>query len=186
MTDAEAIQRVLDDEDEAFRFLVERHSRAIFRLACRMTGRTDDADDIVQEAFLRAYRRLEAFEQRSSFSTWLHQIAVRCTLDLIDSRKRHNEQQDHEENPMTERIADDAATPDRNAMGRDTRERIAAALSLLTGNEHTAFILRHCEGMSIEEIGTVLGTNTNATKNTIFRAVKKLRSELEPLVRISP
>jgi len=185
MTDGEAIERTLDGDEEAFRVLVERHGRNVFRLACRMTGNADDAEDVVQEAMIRAYQRLSTFERRASFSTWLHQIAVRCALDLIDSRKRRREQQDSEENPMLERIEDKRPHPERQTFGAQTRDHVAAALKLLTWNEHAAFVMRHFEGMSIREISQALGTNDNATKNTIFRAVRKLRAELEPLARMT-
>jgi len=183
MTDGEAIERTLAGDDEAFRVLVERYARAVHRIAARITGHAEDAEDVVQESMIRAYQRLSTFERRSSFATWLHQIAVRCALDLIDSRRRRREQQDSEEVPMIDRIEDQEALPDRRTLGAEARERVAAALGLLTSNEHTAFVMRHCEGMSIREIGSALGTNDNATKNTIFRAVKKLRAELEPFVR---
>src|SRR3954452_18419890 len=88
MTDVAAVSRARDGDAEAFRLLVERHSRAIFRVAWRMTGNQHDADDVVQEAFLRAYRQLDAFEERANFSTWLHRIAVNCALDLLRARKR--------------------------------------------------------------------------------------------------
>lgn len=181
MTDAEAIEKALAGDDDAFRELVERHSRAVYRLAYRMTGRADDADDVVQETMLRLYQRLSTFERRASFTTWLHQIAVRCALDLLDARQRRREQQDTEVHPMLERTEDTAAQPERKALSAEVRDSVAQALGCLTASEHSAFILRHCEGMSIREIGAALGTNDNATKNTIFRAVRKLRERLEPL-----
>lgn len=181
MTDAEAIEKALAGDDDAFRALVERHGRTVYRLAYRMTGRPDDADDVVQETMLRVYQRLSTFERRASFTTWLHRIAVRCALDLIDSRQRRREQQDAEENPMLERTADTEALPERRALSAEVRECVARALGCLTASEHSAFVLRHCEGLSIREIGTALGTNENAAKNTIFRAVRKLRDHLEPI-----
>src|SRR5499427_7816408 len=80
-------------DPEAFRVLVERHSRALFRLAFRMTGNESDAEDIVQETFLRAYRQLAKFDERASFGTWLYRIATNYALDLVRSRNRRNEQQ---------------------------------------------------------------------------------------------
>ena len=75
----------------AFAPLVERHSRSVFRLAYRLTGNEQDAEDVVQETFLRAYKQLENFESRASFGTWLYRIAANYSLDLIRSRKRHHE-----------------------------------------------------------------------------------------------
>src|SRR5512145_1862254 len=85
-TDAAAVALARGGDSEAFRALVERHSRAVFRLAHRMTGNAHDAEDVVQETFLRAYRQLGRFESRANFGTWLHRIAVNCSIDLIRSR----------------------------------------------------------------------------------------------------
>ena len=75
-------------DTDAFRVLVERHSRALFRLAYRMTGNQQDAEDVVQDSFLRAYKQLARFDERASFGTWLYRIAINCSLDLVRSRKR--------------------------------------------------------------------------------------------------
>ena len=177
-TDNDLVERVRGGDDEAFRVLVERHSRAIYRAAYRITGNAADADDVVQEAFLRAYRAAGSFDARASYTTWLHRIAINCALDLIDSRKRRDQRinDDHD----LSLIATHDASPDRIVLGSEMQRAIAAAMSGLTGNERTAFVLRHFEGMPLEEIGQILGTRLNATKNTVFRAVKKLRQQLQP------
>ena len=86
-TDATAVALARDGDSDAFRALVDRHSRAVYRLAHRMTGNPQDAEDVVQETFLKAYRQLGRFESRANFSTWLHRIAVNCSIDLIRGRK---------------------------------------------------------------------------------------------------
>src|ERR1700732_1816372 len=92
-TEAAAIDRAKAGDGEAFRVLVDRHSRSVFRLAFRMTGNEQDAEDLVQETFLRAYRQIARFEGRAGLSTWLYRIAANCSLDLIRARKRRQEQQ---------------------------------------------------------------------------------------------
>src|SRR5918993_4712563 len=87
--DALAIERAKAGDSDGFRTLVQRHSRSVFRLAYRMTNNEFDAEDVVQETFLRAYKQLDSYESRSSFSTWLYRIAANYSLDLIRSRKRH-------------------------------------------------------------------------------------------------
>src|SRR5260221_10126852 len=89
-SDVAAISRGRGGDPDAFRLLVERQSKTIFRVAYRMTGNEHDADDVVQETFLRAYRTLDRFEERANFSTWLHRIAVNCSLDLLRARVRHD------------------------------------------------------------------------------------------------
>jgi RNA polymerase sigma-70 factor (ECF subfamily) len=177
-TDTELVERVRGGDEDAFRLLVERHSRPIHRSAYRITGNGADADDVVQETFLRAYRALDRFDARATFTTWLHRIAINCSLDLIDARKRREGKTDAGED-MTS-IASHDATPDRIVHSLQMQQAVAAAMDRLSGNERTAFVLRHFEGMPLEEIGKVLGIRMNATKNTVFRAVKKLRQQLQP------
>src|SRR6185369_14568172 len=92
LTDAAIVARARSGDADAYRVLVERHSRALFRLAFRMTGNESDAEDVVQESFLRAYRQLGKFDERATFGTWLYRIATNCSLDLVRSRKRRSEQ----------------------------------------------------------------------------------------------
>ena len=184
VNDATVIQEVLSGNPDSFRHLVDRHSRPIFRLGYRMTGNEHDADDVVQETFIRAYRQLGNFESRANFGTWLHRIAVNCSLDLLKSRKRRDgRRHDDGEDSMLENIPSNDPDQERLLGSAELREAVEQAMNNLSENERTAFVLRHFEGMSIDEIGGTLGTKVNATKNTIFRAVQKLREELEPLVR---
>jgi len=184
-TDAAAVALARDGDSEAFRALVERHSRAVFRLAHRMTGNASDAEDVVQETFLKAYRQLSRFESRANFSTWLHRIAVNCSIDLI--RARPHRESGHDATDLEQFGAADAAvagrpSPERLMLSAEVQERISDAMSALSRMERAAFVLRHFEGQSIDEISRALGLKTNATKHSIFRAVKKMRQALEPLV----
>ncbi len=186
--DIATVSRAKRGDAEAFRLLVERHSRAIFRVAYRMTGNEHDADDVVQETFLRAYRRIETFEERANFSTWIHRIAINCSLDLLRARGRHDKHHGGgiEDEEMSRTLQTNDPQPDRLALSAELQKHVVAALDRLSGNERTAFILRHFEGMPVEEIGRTLGIQVNAAKHTIFRAVKKLRESLEPFVRSTP
>ncbi len=170
-------------------YCVERHSRNVFRLAYRMTGNEQDAEEVVQETFLRAYRQLAKYESRSSFATWLFRIASNYGLDLIRARKRHNERREpagaEGELDVMQAIPSTSPTPDRIAFSGEVRDRVNIALEEFSPQERTAFVLRHFEGLSIEEIGASLGTGTNATKHSIFRAVQKLRRSLEPFVSVA-
>jgi RNA polymerase sigma-70 factor (ECF subfamily) len=184
--DPSVVARARDGDRDAFRSLVERHSRYIYSLAHRMTGNAQDAEDVVQEAWLKAHKQLSRFEARADFRTWMHRIAVNCSIDLIRAR-RHREDahdpMDLEQGPLSERGAEAQATPERMAASVQISDRVNDALNLLTALERAAFTLRHVEGMSIEEVGEKLGMKTSATKHSIFRAVKKMRAALEPFVQ---
>jgi RNA polymerase sigma-70 factor (ECF subfamily) len=175
-SDALAIARAKGGDSGGFRSLVERHSRAVFRLAYRMTGNESDAEDIVQETFLRAYKQLNRYESRSSFSTWLYRIASNCAVDLIRARKVRQPVEVPETLPARD------PDPDRMLYSSEVQRRVTEAMDDLSGQERTAFVLRHFEGLSIEEIGRSLGVGENAAKHSIFRAVQKLRRALEPMV----
>jgi len=187
-TDAAQVALVLGGDPDAFRVLVDRHSRRLFRLAYRMSGNEHDAEEIVQDAFLRAYRRLDRFESRSNFGTWLYRICANCALDRLrkqrteDTRREQaTETEDGATDPLdTAQSADPA--PDRLAMSGELGAGVRAAMETLSGTERTAFVMRHVDGFSIEEISQTLDVSIGATKNTIFRAVQKLRKHLEPLV----
>jgi RNA polymerase sigma-70 factor (ECF subfamily) len=185
-TDAAAVALARDGDSEAFRALVERHSRAVFRLAQRMTGSPQDAEDVVQETFLRAYKRLGRFESRANFGTWVHRIAANCSIDLI--RSRANRETGHEPDDLEQFGAavepTDAmsTSPERLMLSSEVQQRVQAAMASLSRMERAAFTLRHFEGQSIEEISRALGLKTNAAKHSVFRAVKKMRVALEPFV----
>lgn len=188
LTDAAAVALARDGDSEAFRALVERHGRTVYRVAQRMTGSPQDAEDVVQETFLRAYKQLGRFESRANFGTWLHRIAVNCSIDLIRSRAHRetgHEAEDLEMLGATVERADAVGTsPERLMLSSQVQERVQAAMASLSRMERAAFILRHFEGQSIEEISGALGLKTNAAKHSIFRAVKKMRTALEPFVAV--
>lgn len=183
--DRTAVARACAGDADAFRSLVESHSRYLFSVAQRLTGSAADAEDAVQDAWLKAHRQLGQFEQRADVRTWLHRITVNCSIDLIRSR-RHRElthdPADLEQGPLSERSSDRQAQPDRLAESGEIRERVTEAMGLLTARERAAFMLRHVDGMSIEEIGEALGLKASAAKHSIFRAVRKMRGALEPYV----
>jgi RNA polymerase sigma-70 factor, ECF subfamily len=179
---AVVLARAREGDDEAFGALVERHSRAAFRLAFRLTGNEQDAEDVVQESFLRAYRQLGRFEARSNFGTWLHRIVANCSLDLIRSRKaRRDVRQAEPLEAIVDVLPADEPGPERVARDGEIQRRVEASMDLLSPLERAAFTLRHFEGRSIEEIGRTLGLRTSAAKHSVFRAVRKLRMALEPL-----
>jgi RNA polymerase sigma-70 factor, ECF subfamily len=186
-SDSSLVTRAQAGDNDAFRVLVERHSRSAFKLAFRLTGNEQDADEVVQESLIKAYRQLHRFESRATFSTWLYRITANCAVDLLRSRPRGHE-------PLEgltvngEPVADMSAvanTPaaDRLVFSGQVQQGVRDALAQLSDRERMAFLLRHVEGRSIEEISQQLKLKTNATKHSIFRAVRKMRVALEPFVK---
>ena len=183
-TDAAAAEQARKGNQQAFRVLVERHSHAVFRLAFRMTGNEQDAEDLVQETFLRAYKKIRDFDNRAAFGTWLYRICANCSLDLLRSKKGRRELQPLDDTEETrswlDRVAAPDPSPERLTQSSQITGLLEPALKRLSDMERAAFILRHYEGCDIEEIARTLGVQANAAKHSVFRAVQKLRRALEP------
>ena len=178
-TDQEALDQALAGDKDGFRVLVERYSHSLFRLAFRMTGNESDAEDVVQESFLRAWRHLSNYDGRASFSTWVFRIATNCALDVLRTRKRKGQGEDLELFPHLE---SGSPGPYREAQGGEVQRRLSGALAALSAQERTAFVLRHHEELSIDEISVTLGVSREATKHSVFRAVQKLRRAMAPVM----
>jgi RNA polymerase sigma-70 factor, ECF subfamily len=183
-TDAAAAAETRKGDRNAFRVLVERHSRAVYRLAYRITGNEQDAEDVVQETFLRAYKQIGQFDGRSSFSTWIYRICSNCSLDLIRSRKAREKPREpvveEKATSWIDRIAAPDPDPERLTHSGQITRLLKPALEQLSEMERVAFTLRHFEGCNVEEIARTLGVHQNAAKHSVFRAVQKLRRALEP------
>jgi RNA polymerase sigma-70 factor (ECF subfamily) len=181
---AGVLARARQGDEDAFRVLVEQHSRSVFRLAYRMTGNEQDAEDVVQESFLRAYKQLGRFESRANFGTWIYRITANCCVDLMRARQARHDQSRSESLDAAEQLpAGDGPSPERLAESGQIERRVQQALVALSPLERAAFTLRHYEGRSIDDISATLGLGTSAAKHSVFRAVKKLRTALAPLRR---
>lgn len=185
-TEASAVARARSGDGDAFRVLVERHSRSVFRLAFRLTGNEQDAEDVVQETFLRAFKQLDRYDGRAAFATWIYRIASNYALDLLRARKRIDHQKDPDAPSVFDNLQAGGMAADRLVYSNQVQSRLRSAMDELSEQERTAFVLRHFEGLSIEEIGETLGVGESATKNSIFRAVRKLRRSLEPVLGVVP
>lgn len=187
-TDAVAVARARGGDSEAFRLLVERHSRSVYKVAFRITGRAEDAEDVVQETFLKAYRQLDRFEERASFGTWLHRIAWNCSVDLLRSRPKREQAEEAEtleqlgSTSKSTATSAGAPTPERLMASVEVGDRVKEAMGKLSALERAAFVMRHYEGRTIDEISRALEIRENAAKHSIFRAVRKMRIALEPFV----
>jgi RNA polymerase sigma-70 factor (ECF subfamily) len=185
-SDEAIVAQVQAGDPDAFRSVVERYSPNLFRLVYRMTGNLHDTEDLVQESFVRAYQQLSKFEARAGFGTWLHRITTNCALDFLRRRQSKNKRMElPSPNPgLTEAPVSDACPPPDQALCQaEIVAQVELALDLLTPLERTAFVLRHFEQCSIEEIGRTLSLSESAAKQAIFRAVQKVRRALDPILR---
>lgn len=189
----EATERSLVAEAQAgnraaFEELVHRYDRDVLRLALNLMKRPEDARDVYQEAFLKVYRNLHRFRFECSFYTWLYRIVTNVCLDQLRRRQARPEDQAPEPASQHEEgIADfferqkeqrPALDPERQLFGKEIRTRIAAAMQRLSPRERIVFELKHYQGLKLRAIGDALGTTEETAKNSLFRATRKLRSQL--------
>jgi RNA polymerase sigma-70 factor (ECF subfamily) len=196
--EARALQRSEDDDlireaqrgdRSAFDSLVRRYDQSVLRLALHMLGNEQDAQDIHQEAFLKAYRHLGNFRFECSFYTWLYRIVTNLCLDQLRRRKSRREDPatvvdaSGDEMDMLANISDTRAmsNPARELDRKRMGESINDALEKLTPRERTVFELKHYQGLKLRTIGEMLSTTEETAKNTLFRATRKLRANLAEL-----
>lgn len=186
-TEAVVIQRILAGDPDEYRVLMDRHFRAVFRLAFRVTGNESDAEEAAQEAFVRAYNKLSTFKQDASFLTWITRIAMNTSINLVERRNRdlaHDGLRIADNGSAREghvQIFDGAAGPEQLLFAAQAANLRETAMAALTPMERTAFTLRHMEDLPLAEIATALNVPTNSVKQAVFRAVGKLRLSLAPL-----
>jgi RNA polymerase sigma-70 factor, ECF subfamily len=170
----------------AFEELVRRYDRDVLRLAMNLVRGSEDARDLYQEVFLKAYKNLSRFRFECSFYTWIYRIATNVCLDHLRRKNTRKEEQapvnpDGEATPdffdqQAEQRA--AANPERHFWGRELGRHINAALDGLSPRERMVFELKHYEGLRLRVIGEMLGTSEETVKNSLFRATRKMRASL--------
>jgi RNA polymerase sigma-70 factor (ECF subfamily) len=180
--DPELIARAQDGDSEAYRSIVERASPGLFRLTFRLTGNVQDAEDAVQDTLIKLHSRLDRFDGRASFGSWLYRVASNCAIDLLRAHKRRARmiQPVGEGVELEETAPATGPGPDRQAYGSELGRVVSQAMRQLLPRERAAFVLRHHEERPIKEIAACLGVTESAAKQLIFRAVRKLRSSLAP------
>jgi RNA polymerase sigma-70 factor, ECF subfamily len=187
--DYEVVRRAAQGDTAAFEELVRSYDQTVLRLALHLTGSQEDAQDIYQEAFLRAYCNLDRFRFECSFYTWIYRIVVNLCLDHVRKNRNRKKEvstetsEDGEEGRIVDRMPQHhpGANPERSIMSAELRRRIVDALDRLSPRERIVFELRHYQGMKLQTVATLLKTTENTIKTTLFRATHKLRAELAPL-----
>lgn len=157
----------------AFETLVQRHQETAFRVALRMLGDRCDAEEAVQDAFVRAWRALPSFGARSRFSTWLHRITVNCCLTALEGRRPSNGR-------LTDAEPAPGPGPGDAAQTREGVQALVAAIARLAPRQRAPLVLRELEGLSYEEIGAVLELSPAAVKGRLHRARLELVEVVSP------
>ena len=172
------IAKVLDGDTNAFEALVEDQKKVVFNLALRMLGNEEDAYDISQEAFLKAYTNLSSFRGDCKFSSWLYKLTTNLCLDFIRKRNRQKviplvyEDEDGDSEYMD--IPDESFSPEIQTEQKQLRESVRAGLNQLPAQQREILVLREIGGLRYDEIGRQLDLEEGTVKSRIFRARKKL------------
>jgi RNA polymerase sigma-70 factor (ECF subfamily) len=170
----------------AFEVLVRHYDQSVLRLAYHLTGSESDAQDIYQDAFLKAYKNLGSFRFECSFYTWIYRIVTNLCLDHLRKKTVRKEDapvatdRSGEEYSLLDQVPDGraGANPERDLMRRELGRKISSALERLTPRERMVFELKHYHGLRLRTVGEMLNTTEETAKNTLFRATQKLRSAL--------
>src|SRR3981189_3045483 len=184
--DTSLIREAQQGNRGGFEVLVRHYDQSVLRLALHLTGSESDAQDVYQEAFLKAYKSIGNFRFECSFYTWIYRIVTNLCLDHL--RKRQVRKEDApvatdasgEQYDVLDQVPDgrSGANPERDLMRRELGKRIGHALEKLTPRERMVFELKHYHGLKLRTVGEVLNTTEDTAKNTLFRATQKLRGSL--------
>jgi RNA polymerase sigma-70 factor (ECF subfamily) len=186
--DAELVKRAKRGDRRAFGELVTRYQEKIYRLARRMTETDEDAEDVLQEAFVKSYRSLESFQEKSKFSTWLYRITVNLALMKLRKRKLDVVSLDlpvmTEEGALPRDFENGGPDPLERLVGKESRQALDRAIAELPPSYRAVFVLRHVEGLSTAETGRILSLpSAAAVKSRLHRARNLLRTKLLKQIR---
>lgn len=179
ISDAAIVRRVLNGDVEAYAILVDRYFEHYVRFAVHLVGNREDAEEVVQDTFLRAYRALGRYEERERFGAWLMRILVNRAR-TVSAMGRRREKMFPEQIDDTLPEASENHPADRAAL----REEMSRALSQLGADQREAFLLHYVEGLSYEEISTITGSGVSALKMRVKRSCERLREILQGVNRV--
>ncbi len=192
-SDLDLVQRIKNGDRDAFNLLVLKYQRKVSRLVGRLVRNPDEADDVVQEAFIKAYRALPQFRGDSAFYTWLYRIAVNTAKNhLVAQGKRPISLSELTSNDAEEEsfelpvVSTDNNTPEAELMSKQVADAVNRAVSALPEELRTALNLREIDGLSYEEIAEAMNCPIGTVRSRIFRAREAVAAELRPLLNLSP
>ncbi|MER3522517.1 MAG: RNA polymerase subunit sigma [Ignavibacteria bacterium] len=176
LTDLELVQQVRNGKREAFTELMRRYQQRVYWVARRIVGSHDDADDVAQETFVKAYLALGDFRGDSSFFTWLYRIAVNLSLNVVRKQQVMNYLRD---SPIISSLLPARENPHKDAELKDLASRLQQAVAKLPEKQRAVFVMRYFDEMSYEEISKVLKTSVGGLKANYFHALRKVQEFLK-------
>lgn len=177
------VQEARQGDLQAFDYLMGKYQSRIYALLYNMTSNKEDAEDLLQEVFLKAYKALPRFKGKSSFYTWIYRIGVNTAINYVKKRKkRQGLSLDHldlavERDPALVQLASQE-TPDRNLGLKELQKKLNSALQTLSEKHRTVVIMHDIQGMPHHEIGEILGISSGTVRSRLFYARQQLQSQL--------
>ena len=186
MDELALVRLAKDGDKEALRTLFEENKKRIFALAFQYTKNAEDAEDILQETFIKAYRFLDKFDFQNgqSFSPWLYRIGINCSIDYIRRHRKDRGKSAETENLELDNVSsnDSGSDPEHIHQRKEIREKIDQVLNKLSGQQRMVFILRHYQQLSTREIAGYMNTSEGSVKTQLFRAVSAVKESLRGLI----
>jgi RNA polymerase sigma-70 factor (ECF subfamily) len=183
------VTRIKSGEKSAFDILVDMYKHKAFSIAFTISRNVDDAKDLVQEAFVKAYISISSFKEGSSFYTWFYRILINVSKDYLKRKARQeylfkplelNSQSDEGKRNLLEKLSDSGLAPDKWIVNKEIKQVTEGAIALLPVKQRLVFNLRYYEGMKFEEIARILNCRTSTAKVNFFKALKNLKKRLRP------
>lgn len=178
--ETELVQRISQGDSIAFDLLVSRYSERVYRVALRMLGNPEDAEDVQQEAFVRAYRSMHSFRGDSSFVTWMYSITARLCLT---HRKRNAARKSQEISDEFLTFADPDGDPEKCLQAAEHARQVQSVLSKLNPSDRLLIVLKYVEGLTHEEIAPILRCSVVSSRSRLLRAKRLFREQYERMVK---
>jgi RNA polymerase sigma-70 factor (ECF subfamily) len=175
LSEAALVDLALSGRTDAFDVIVTRHRRPVYLLCYRFVGTHEDASDLAQDVFVRAFRGLRGFRGRSSLGTWLYRIAVNVSLNRVNAKSLVTEDLD-----VRQHVDVRSESPAERLLKRERAAQVRAAISRLPRKQRATLILRMYHDLSHQEIAGILGSSVGAVKANFFHALNALRRQLGP------
>lgn len=183
IANSELIKKAIEGDESAYRSLLENYRGAIFNLLYKMVRNKEETEDLVQEAFMKAFSALPSFNEEYAFSTWLYKIAINNCIDHMRKKRLKtysiNKPVQSKDGELGREFPDTSMSPDKSILTKERSSLIEAAIAELPENYKVAIILRHTEEKSYEEISQILNIPLGTVKARIFRAREMLKKKLK-------
>ena len=184
MNERAIVESAQQGDTEAFRMLFEQNRQRIFSLAFQYTKNAEDAEDILQETFIKTYSFLDKYqtENNAGFSSWIYRIGINCSIDYLRRKKKTKHDFSDWDSVEKTYSDDNHSNPEHSARLEELREKISVLVDMLSPRQRMVFILKHYQQLSIKEIAELLDCSEGSVKKQLFRAISAIKNPLKKIL----